>query len=159
MSVVGSRPKRKPCTSNCATCGHQQASGDGWCYMFKDAPEGRCYLHTGEEKPLSDIQHLIRQTQLMTANKRRHDFEALRVERNRLVMEQLEKLAGEVGVQFSSPHSSFNSSACYCACSSGGPCEHQWDGEGIEIDDGAGWTATCSRCGCTAMSHSLRTGR
>lgn len=69
MAIVGSRPKRKPCSSNCATCEHKAASGDGWCYMFKQEPEGRCYLHTAEKGPLTDLQQLIRRAQQMSARK------------------------------------------------------------------------------------------
>jgi len=85
-----------------------------------------------------------------------HDFEALRAERNRRVMEHQQKLADELGVPLSSLRSNYNPNACYCACTSGGPCEHKWDGEGVEFDEGRGWSATCSRCGCTAMSHDMR---
>lgn len=46
--------------------------------------------------------------------------------------------------------------ACSCACATGGPCEHKWDGNGVEFNGGRGWSRTCSRCGCTAMSHDLR---
>ena len=68
MSVVGSRTKRLPCSSNCATCGHKQVPDGGWCYMFKEPPEGRCYQHTGEKGPLTDLENLIRQAQLMSAD-------------------------------------------------------------------------------------------
>ena len=47
---------------------------------------------------------------------------------------------------------------CLCKCSQGGPCEHQWDGEGIEqdLDGGAHMSsATCSRCGMSAIGHSM----
>ncbi len=27
---------------------------------------------------------------------------------------------------------------------------------GWESEDGCAWSATCSRCGCTAMSHDMR---
>lgn len=37
-----------------------------------------------------------------------------------------------------------------------GPCEHTWDGPGYESPDDRVWSATCSRCGCTAMSHDMR---
>lgn len=84
------------------------------------------------------------------------DFEALRAERNRQVMEHHKKLADEIGVPLSSLSSNHNPNACYCACTSGGPCEHKWDGEGYESDDGLCWSATCSRCGHTAMSHDMR---
>lgn len=79
------------------------------------------------------------------------DFEALRAERNRRVMEHIHKMADEFDV----PPSSLRSrGACYCACASGGPCEHEWAGEGVEFEHG--WSATCSRCGETAMSHDMR---
>lgn len=82
------------------------------------------------------------------------DFEALRAERNRRVMEHIQKMADEFGVPPSSLRSNHNPDACYCACGSGGPCEHKWDGEGVDFEHG--WSATCSRCGGTAMSHDMR---
>ena len=84
------------------------------------------------------------------------NFESLRAERNRRVFEQHQKFADEHGVPLQSLRSTFNTNSCYCACTSGGPCEHKWDGEGVEFDGGCGWSATCSRCGCTAMSHDMR---
>jgi hypothetical protein len=42
-------------------------------------------------------------------------------------------------------HTTHNPDACYCACGTGGPCEHRWDGEPVE--EGGLWTTTCSRCG------------
>lgn len=84
------------------------------------------------------------------------DFEALRAERNRKVQEAHRKAADELGVPLSSIRSTHNPDLCYCACSSGGPCEHKWDGENVEFDEGRGWTVTCSRCGCTAISHDMR---
>ncbi len=85
------------------------------------------------------------------------DFEALRAKRNQEVRKRLEKFAAEIGVDPDEMQTSFNPHSCYCACASGGPCEHKWDGEPYESDDGAVWSATCSRCGQTAVSHSLRT--
>lgn len=84
------------------------------------------------------------------------DFEALRAKRNAAVLDRHQKMADEWGVSLQSLRSNFNPSACYCACGTGGPCEHKWDGEGYESGDGC-WSATCSRCGCTAISHSMRT--
>jgi len=49
-----------------------------------------------------------------------------------------------------------SSAACKCECGRGGPCEHKWDGEFIRTEGGG--TATCSRCGMDAMSHSMWTG-
>ena len=84
------------------------------------------------------------------------DFETLRARRNAEVRQHMQKLAEEIGVDPDTMQSNFNPNSCYCACASGGPCEHKWDGEPYESDDGAVWSATCSRCGMTAMSHDLR---
>jgi hypothetical protein len=84
------------------------------------------------------------------------DFEALRAERNRVVMESHKRLADEFGINLADIRSNYNPAACYCACSSGGPCEHKWDGDGVEFDDGHGWSSTCSRCGCMSISHDMR---
>ena len=84
------------------------------------------------------------------------NFETLRTERNRRVMESHQRLADELGLPLSSVRTNFNPNACYCACTTGGPCEHQLDGAGVEFDDGAGWSVTCSRCGCTAIGHDMR---
>jgi len=86
------------------------------------------------------------------------DFEALRAERNRDMKKAMEEFAEAVGATVDELHTTHDPDACYCACGSGGPCEHRWDGEGVEFDDGCGWSATCSRCGGTAMSHSMRVG-
>lgn len=84
------------------------------------------------------------------------DFEALRAERNRRVTESLQRLADEEGVPLSELRSNFNPDKCYCACASHGPCEHRWDGDGVELDGGRAWSATCSRCGSTAIGHAMR---
>ncbi len=49
---------------------------------------------------------------------------------------------------------------CACRCPDG-PCEHVWNGSGRDWetpDGGFVSTATCSRCGMTAIDHSLWTG-
>ncbi len=86
------------------------------------------------------------------------DFEALRAARNKQVMESHQHLADGLGVPLTSLRSNFNPNACYCACINGGPCEHNWSGPSYTSDDGLCWSATCSRCGCTAMSHDMRVG-
>lgn len=83
------------------------------------------------------------------------DFAALRAERNRRVQELHQRLADEHGVPMGALHTTHDPNACYCACSAGGPCEHRWDGEPYE--SGILSTKTCSRCGLTAFSHSMRT--
>ena len=83
------------------------------------------------------------------------DFESLRAERNQRQLERVRRLTGV----FDMPATSyFDPNACYCACGTGGPCEHKWNGEPYESEDGCTWSATCSRCGCTAMGHSMRVG-
>ena len=82
------------------------------------------------------------------------DFDALREERNKRVLAHHEKIAEEWGVPLQSLRSTFNPNACYCSCPS--VCEHTWDGEPWESEDGCGWSTTCSRCGCTSMSHDMR---
>lgn len=86
------------------------------------------------------------------------DFEALRAERNRRAQASLQRLADEFDVAVESFTSNYDPDACYCACSSRGPCEHKWEGEGVEFEGGLGWSVTCSRCGTTAISHSMRVG-
>lgn len=85
-----------------------------------------------------------------------HDFEALRARRNASALEHHQMMTDEWGVPLQSVRSTFNPAACYCACGTGGPCEHKWDGEPWESEDGCGWSTTCSRCGTTAMSHDMR---
>lgn len=82
------------------------------------------------------------------------DFEQLRAERNALARKLIEAFAAEAGVPVSKVRTTFNPSACYCTCGIGGPCEHQWDGPVYEGESFS--SATCSRCGMTAMSHDMR---
>jgi hypothetical protein len=83
------------------------------------------------------------------------DFEALRAKRNELAATAARAIATELGVPEGEPvFSSFNPNACYCDCANHGPCEHKWDGEPYQ-DEGL-YSATCSRCGVTAFSHSIR---
>jgi hypothetical protein len=37
-------------------------------------------------------------------------------------------------------------------------CDHVWDGEPYESEDGCISSATCSRCGAVAMYHDMRFG-
>ena len=90
------------------------------------------------------------------------DFEALRKARNEAMWEAAKKLAVEMGWEegdapvrvFSDPDD------CYCACVSGGPCEHNWQGyHEYETPEGGHVAETvCTRCGMGAMGHSLRVG-
>ncbi len=73
-----SRAVRKPCSSNCETCDHHKrqlaiekspehfTSGVDehlHCYMFKDAPDGECYQHTGMPDPTNDFMKLLKAMQ------------------------------------------------------------------------------------------------
>lgn len=84
------------------------------------------------------------------------DFEALRAQRNERLLKRLQEVADQTGVPLQDLRHTANFDACYCACSTGGPCEHKWDGEPWLSKDGTGWSTTCSRCGMTAMSHDMR---
>jgi hypothetical protein len=84
------------------------------------------------------------------------DFETLRAERNSKVQESMQRLADEYGFDLSKSKHTFDPNSCYCACISGGPCEHKWDGDPYESEDGLCWSTTCSRCGCTCMSHDMK---
>ena len=84
------------------------------------------------------------------------DFEKLRAERNEAVRKEIDELCEKYGWNPKEMHTSFDANACYCNCANGGPCEHKWDGPGLDLDNG--WTATCSRCGMTAMGHDMRNG-
>jgi hypothetical protein len=87
----------------------------------------------------------------------RDDFNRLRARRNESVRQSMQKLADEFGVPLESMRSTFNPDACYCACPNG-PCEHDWNGPEWQSEDGCAISATCARCGTTAMSHSMRVG-
>lgn len=82
------------------------------------------------------------------------DFEALRAERNAAHEAWVQKMQAEGWNITGCGH---DPNACYCDCPDG-PCEHSWDGEPWESADGGAWSVTCSRCGQTSMSHSMRTG-
>lgn len=81
-----------------------------------------------------------------------HDFDALRSARNAAHEEWVKKMEAE-GWKVGGCHHDPN--ACYCACPEG-PCEHKWDGKPWESEDGCAWSTTCSRCGTTSMSPSMR---
>lgn len=83
-----------------------------------------------------------------------YDFESLRAERNKRMDEFAAKMKDE-GWEVSSC-TLRDKDACYCACGQGGPCEHEWNGPRYVSEDGCLYSATCSRCGITAFSHSMR---
>lgn len=83
------------------------------------------------------------------------DFAALRAKRDAAIQRQMQVMADEWGVPLQRLLTSHNTRGCYCACTTGGPCEHDWDGEPYESD--GLWTTTCSKCGATAFSHSMKT--
>lgn len=55
-----------------------------------------------------------------------------------------------------------SSAKCRCRCIEGKGCEHVWDGETdrdyYENGNIRSESATCSRCGMTAMHHDLMRG-
>lgn len=87
------------------------------------------------------------------------DFEALRRRRNESVRDSMMTIAREMGWKEGDepPTTSYDFGACYCACASHGPCEHDFQGW-REFEDGLGGETFCSRCGMGAMGHSMRIG-
>ena len=95
------------------------------------------------------------------------NFEQLRAKRNASTKALKEAVAKIWGVQpedITMPCSiSMDPDACYCACATGGPCEHRFTGwREIPPDEeglgGGGGESVCERCGMGALSHDLRTG-
>lgn len=91
----------------------------------------------------------------------RPDFAKLRAERNAAMEKSMaearqwfaEKMGispDEVKVHASRPHTD----DCYCACATGGPCEHEFEGW-REFDDGCGGETFCKHCGQGAMGHDM----
>lgn len=85
------------------------------------------------------------------------DFEALRAERNRKRREQEAQWEAEGYTILGKGCAYHADDACYCDCPDG-PCEHKWDGKTWESEDKCAMSVTCSRCGMTSMSHSMRVG-
>ena len=79
------------------------------------------------------------------------DFEALRAKRNAETEALYTRLEEEYDME---PLHKPDPNRCFCACSTGGPCEHKWDGKWVEFENGG--SASCSRCGCLAIAHSMR---
>ena len=92
------------------------------------------------------------------------DFAALRKGRNERVHATIMKMAREMGWTEGDNepiHHTFDNEACYCACASGGPCEHNEDGWRDILDDRGevcGGECYCTRCGMGAMGHDMRRG-
>lgn len=85
------------------------------------------------------------------------DFEALRAERNRKRREKEAEWEAEGYTVLGRGCAHNADDACYCDCPDG-PCEHTWDGKTWTSADGLSMSVTCSRCGITSLSHSMRTG-
>ncbi len=86
------------------------------------------------------------------------DFEALRATRNAAVKMMIADIAAEHGWDTSEVYSTFDADACFCACSAGGPCEHDfqgWRDITNEYGEVCGGETYCQRCGMGSMSHSL----
>lgn len=84
------------------------------------------------------------------------EFAELRRKRNEAVRIWIEKIVTEEGWKLSETSNNHNDHACYCDCAGGGPCEHEWNGPEYVSEDGCMQSSTCSRCGCTAISHDMR---
>lgn len=59
MSVYVPPVWRSGCTSECSTCDHKARPEGGYCYMFRQEPEGRCFKHTKAAPPVGVLESLI----------------------------------------------------------------------------------------------------
>ena len=84
------------------------------------------------------------------------DFAELKRKRDEALREIVRAAAIKMGVDPDKVtfHAS-GTSGCYCACPDG-PCQHVWDGETFEDEDGCMVSATCSLCGEVAAHHDIR---
>lgn len=87
--------------------------------------------------------------------KPRPDFAKLRAERDAALSSVIDRVAQEWVTTPDKLHVHVSPHGCYCACASGGPCEHEWGGW-RESDDGLQGEQFCKYCGMGAMAHSLR---
>lgn len=86
------------------------------------------------------------------------DFEVLRQARNAERLAFQTRMSEELNLPMQRLEPSLERKVCYCACSSGGPCEHSFDGEKVEIAHVGGWGSSikCSRCGLLELHHTRR---
>jgi hypothetical protein len=90
-----------------------------------------------------------------------HDFEKMREERNAAIKTMIEDEYKRRGWAMEDVRHTFDFNSCYCACASGGPCEHNFQGWRDHYHENGmvcGGETVCKRCGLGAMSHSLRIG-
>lgn len=87
----------------------------------------------------------------------RVNFDVLRARRDAASAATVARICEEYGLDPATARVHVSGGqGCYCACATGGPCEHVWTGW-REIDDGHGGEQFCAKCGLGALSHSLRT--
>ncbi len=93
------------------------------------------------------------------------DFDKLKRERDEALSKMLKTLAEDfakrIGCDPEEVHTHVSNHGsteeCYCACASGGPCQHEWGGW-REFEDGNGGEQFCQRCGMGIMSHDMWLG-
>lgn len=84
------------------------------------------------------------------------DFAELRRKRDEAVKEIVKAAAISMGMDPEKvTFHACGSHGCYCNCPEG-PCEHQWDGEIFEDEDGCVMSTTCSKCGEICAYHDMR---
>jgi len=89
--------------------------------------------------------------------KPRPDFAALRAKRDAALAVVVDEICERQGWDRGKVHVHVSPSrgGCYCACASGGPCEHEFAGW-RQSDDGLSGEQVCRKCGMGAMTHMLR---
>ena len=87
------------------------------------------------------------------------DFETLRKQRNDAVRKMIQDETIRNGWDPKTVTCDFDFDACYCACVSHGPCEHDFKGWRDMLNsrgEVTGGERVCARCGMGAMAHSIR---
>jgi hypothetical protein len=89
------------------------------------------------------------------------EFAALKADRDTKISKVIGAMLDEMADRQGTPRSDLRvghinygggSTECYCACASGGPCQHEFDGW-REFESGG--EQVCKRCGMGAMHHTL----
>ena len=82
------------------------------------------------------------------------EFEELARQLDAKLNSELDRLCAEYELDRDKTFKHVSSTGkCYCACGTSGPCQHDWTGPWIEIENGG--SISCSKCGMLSIDHSM----